>query len=141
MSQPQGSDLWNEPSANGATPAALFARLQFDGTDWVLATSGDADGKFIPDENGDYVIVDTRTEVLLVADGSDYGINTVGTAIAVLADDSGDVTISTDLTGLADTVAAELYQDLDGNTVMVRRDNPELKLLLIRGDYIGYEVS
>lgn len=135
--QHSGSNSWFEQSASEITlPVRAFP--QFDGTDWILATTGSQDGQFIPNENGDFILADVRAEVLLIASGSDTAVSTSGTRTKVLVASADDVTLSSDLTAVQ---AAQLFQDLAGNTVMVRSDNPELKLLAVAGDYITYEVD
>lgn len=131
------TNAWVEAPPSGVDlPVPAF--LQFDGTDWIIATSGSHDGRLIADENGDYVIVDLRTPTLIVDSGGDYGLNTSGTPVAQLVDDDGDVTLDTTLT---EPVVAVFGQDLAGNIVMVRNEGqPELQLLSIGGSYIGHEV-
>lgn len=128
------NNFFEPPATSDALPTRAFP--QFDGTDWILATSGAEDGVFVPDENGDYVLVDVRTPSLIVADGSDFGLSTSGTAVRQLVDDAGDVAFGSDFTV---TPVAILGQDLATNVVMVRVGGPHLRFTAIGGNYLGYE--
>jgi hypothetical protein len=127
------SHYFEPPAASDTLPARAF--LQRDGSgDFILATTGAEDVVLVPDESGDYVIVTLDTPTLIVADGLDYGFGS-SSAVAQLVDDSGDVTLGTDFSVVP---VAYLGQDLDGNICMVRNGGPQLLLIAVGGDYVGF---
>ncbi len=78
MSQPHGSDLWQEPAKAGGTPSVVAARVVLDGADdWTFSTTDDADGGVEDDGTGDFTIYTTallpglETQLRFVAVGDD----------------------------------------------------------------------
>jgi hypothetical protein len=138
--QQSSSNHWFEdaPDSDTLTIPGFF---QKDGSgDWILATTGQADGVAV-DYNGDgsYSLVDISAAGLyeITATGSDYAIAIAGTRVAVLAADSSDVGLTTDLTQIP--IAVLGTEVGSGDVVMVRNASPTLELLAVSGSYIGHE--
>lgn len=135
MSQPQGSDRWQEPSANGGTPTATGIALIKDGSDWDLGTAAPEGALVDVVGDGNYRIIDL-TPNYLVLSGGDYAVSATAPADAILVeDDDGNITLSTDL---LDAEAADLLYDAVGDLWLVQRSADRLGTVQIRGNILTY---
>jgi hypothetical protein len=131
--QAHSKAIWRD-SALGADmhqPTPIY--LKHDGADVVFSSDRPEELAFYQiDANGDYVLIDLLKPGYLVFSGSDYTIDAVGPAVAVLMADGADITISTDLTQIQ---VADLYYDVGGADVwIVRRDAARLDAVQVGDD-------
>lgn len=136
MTQPHGTNIWQEPAGAGATPTLTQMVLQDVGDATQHVASGAPTWIAVDLGDGAATLIDVTTEFFLRSIAGTWQLSDTGPADAVLVDVGGALVPTAIGPGVVQ--AARYFADGSGIPRAVRLDAAQLDFVQVRGTVLSY---